>query len=68
VGKFYGQPYFLVDLAEYFSKLVGNIGLGTLLPSKSLLNVINMFDFKYKDDFKMKTNIFQLFRDFMYVQ
>jgi hypothetical protein len=54
-----------IRLAELFGfsgrmlfKLVGNTDYGTLLPGKSLLNGINVFNFKYENDFKMKNKYF----------
>jgi hypothetical protein len=38
--------------------LVGNTDEGTLLPSKSLLNGINIFNFRYEDGFKIKNKYF----------
>jgi hypothetical protein len=44
----------LVDLEENF-QLVGNTDKGTLLPGKSLLKGINMFNFRYEDGSKINT-------------
>jgi hypothetical protein len=39
-------------------KLVGNTEYGTLLPGTSLLIGINVFNFKYENDFKMENKYF----------
>jgi hypothetical protein len=63
------QNIWLVELfglsGRTLFKLVGNTDYGTLLPAgTSLLNGINVFNFKYENDFKMENKYFADFRDF----